>query len=179
MKKLLFIALMAVSTLAASASDWYTGGQVTFGRTTESVSGQKTTQVTILPELGYNLTDCVAVGSTLGLKYTDTAGHKLTTFGLSPYLRYNYLTSDRVDLFVDGGVDLAMGRANGSFAVTYGIGFRPGVTFHVNDRFSLVAHVGFLGYQSGNKPARHNGAAENWGLDLNTNNLMLGFYYNF
>ncbi len=45
--------------------------------------------------------------------------------------------------------------------------------------FSLVAHVGFLGYQSGNRPAKRNGTPENWGLDLNSNNLMLGFYYHF
>lgn len=179
MKKFLLIAAMAVASLAASATDWYTGGQVTFGRTTESVSGKKTTQVTILPELGYNLTDHVAVGTTLGLTYKDSDGHEMTTFGLSPYIRYNYLKTERVDLFIDGGVDLAMGRANGSFALTYGIGLRPGIVYHLNDKFSLVAHVGFLGYQSGNKPARHNGAPENWGLDLNTNNLMFGFSYNF
>ena len=58
-------------------------------------------------------------------------------------------------------------------------GFRPGVALNLSEKFSLVAHVGFLGYQGGNRPAKNNGAPENWGLDLSSNNLMFGFYYHF
>lgn len=179
MKKLFVMAVMAIAAMSASAADWYTGGQITFGRTTESISGTKTTQVTILPELGYNINDRVAIGSSLGINYRKQGGEEKTVFKVNPYLRYNYFKYQRVNLFVDGGVDVGMGKADGDFAVEYGIGLRPGVTFNINDKFSLVAHVGFLGYQSGNNAAKRNGAPENWGFDLNTNNLLLGFYYNF
>lgn len=181
MKKFLLMAVMAIATLGASAQSqtWYSGGQVTFGRTTQSVSGLKTTQVTVLPELGYNLTDKFAVGSVLGVSYKKTGDQKLTVFKVNPYARYTYFSSERVSLFLDGGVDFGIGRANGHTAVEYGIGLRPGVSLNLSDRFSLVAHVGFLGYQSGNRPAKRNGTPENWGLDLNSNNLMFGFYYHF
>lgn len=181
MKKLLFIALMAVATLGASAqsSKWFAGGQVTFGRTTEEPSGVKSTQVTVLPELGYNLTDKFAVGAQVGVQYRKSSGEEKTVFEVNPYARYTYFKYERVNLFVDGGVDLGIGRADGSTAVQFGIGFRPGVAFNINDKFSLVAHVGFLGYQGGNRAAKNNGAPENWGLNLNSNNIMFGFYYNF
>lgn len=181
MKKLLFIALMAVATLGASAqsSKWFAGGQVTFGRTTEEPSGVKSTQVTVLPELGYNLTDKFAVGAQVGVQYRKSGGEEKTVFEVNPYARYTYFKYERVNLFVDGGVDLGIGRADGSTAVQFGIGFRPGVAFNINDKFSLVAHVGFLGYQGGNRAAKNNGAPENWGLNLNSNNIMFGFYYNF
>lgn len=179
MKKFLLIAVTAFAALSASATDWYAGGQVTFGRTTESLSNTKSTQVTILPELGYNISDRISIGSSLGINYRKTGGEEKTVFQVNPYIRYAYFKYDRIDLFVDGGVDLGMGRADGDFAIQYGIGLRPGVTFHINDKFSLVAHVGFLGYQSGNNPAKHNGAPENWGIDLSTNNILFGFYYNF
>ncbi len=179
MKKILLMAVMAVMTLGASAQNWYSGGQVTFGRTTESVSGVKSTQVTVLPEVGYNLTDNFAVGSILGVSYRKAGDEEKTVFKVNPYARYTYFNSEKVSLFVDGGVDFGIGRAKGSTAVEYGIGFRPGVSFNISPKFSLVAHVGFLGYQGGNRPAKRNGASENWGLDLNSNNLMLGFYYHF
>lgn len=181
MKKFLFLAIAAVMTLGASAQSnkWYAGGQLTFGKTTESVSGLKTTQVTVLPELGYNMTDNFSVGAQLGVQYRKAGGEEKTVFQVNPYARYTYYKYERINLFVDGGVDLGIGRADGSTAVQFGIGFRPGVSFDINDKFSLVAHVGFLGYQGGNRAAKDNGAPENWGLNLNSNNIMFGFYYNF
>ncbi|MCM1355696.1 MAG: porin family protein [Staphylococcus sp.] len=181
MKKFLLMAVMAVMTLGATAQNWYAGGQVTFGRTTTEISGVslKSTQVTVLPELGYNVSDQLAFGAQLGVSYRKAGDQEKTVFRVNPYARYTYFNSKMVDLFVDGGVDFGIGRAHGSTAVEYGIGLRPGVALNLSDRFSLVAHVGFLGYQSGNRPAKHNGCAENWGLDLNSNNLMFGFYYHF
>ena len=181
MKKLFLLALGAIMAVGASAQsgNWYAGGQLTFGRTTESVGGSKATQVTVLPEIGYNITDNLAVGSVLGVSYRKAGDEKKTVFKINPYLRYTYYSYDRVNLFADLGVDMGIGRANGSTAVEYGIGIRPGVSFDINDKFSLVAHLGFLGYQGGNRPAKRNGAPENWGFDFNSNNIMFGFYYNF
>lgn len=181
MKKFLLLAVAAVMALGANAqtNKWYAGGQLTFGRTTEAASGVKSTQVTILPELGYNFTDQFAIGGQVGVQYRKSGGEEKTVFEVNPYARYNYYRYERVRLFVDGCVDLGIGGAHGSTAVQYGIGFRPGVALDINDRFSLVAHVGFLGYQGGNHAAKENGAPENWGLNFNSNNLMFGFLYNF
>lgn len=181
MKKMFLMAMMAIVAVGASAQDnkWYAGGQLTFGRTTESVSGVKSTQVTVLPEVGYNITDRFSVGAVAGVSYRKAGSEEKTVFKVNPYARYVYYRYDRINLFADLGVDMGIGRADGSTAVEYGIGLRPGVAFDINDKFSLVAHVGFLGYQGGNRPAKRNGAPENWGLDLNSNNIMFGFYYNF
>ena len=86
MKKFLFLAIAAVMTLGASAQSnkWYAGGQLTFGKTTESVSGLKTTQVTVLPELGYNMTDNFAVGAQLGVQYRKAGGEEKTVFQVNP-----------------------------------------------------------------------------------------------
>lgn len=179
MKKFLLMAAMAVVSLGASAQSWYSGGQVTFGRTTDSSSGVKSTQVTVLPEIGRQLTGNFAVGSVLGVSYRKAGDEEKTIFKVNPYARYTYFHSKGLRLFMDGGVDLGIGRAHGHTAVEYGIGLRPGISYDLSDRFSLIAHVGFLGYQGGNRPAKNNGANENWGLDLNSNNIMFGFYCHF
>lgn len=181
MKKFFLLAVVALIAISASAQSWYTGGQVTFGRRTTEVGGVniKATQITVLPEIGYNVTDNFALGAVLGVDYTKTGDQKLTLFKVNPYGRYTYFKSDLVNLFMDGGVGFGIGRANGHTAVAYEIGLRPGVALNLSERFSLVAHVGFLGYQSGNGPAKRNGTPENWGLNLDSNNLQFGFYYNF
>lgn len=53
------------------------------------------------------------------------------------------------------------------------IGLKPGVELKL-DKFSLIAHVGFIGYQKND-----NNNSSIWGLDFNGNNIMLGVYYNF
>ncbi|WP_300503531.1 outer membrane beta-barrel protein [uncultured Duncaniella sp.] len=183
MKKFLLMAVMAIMTLGASAQTqkWYAGGQLTLGRTTTELSGVslKSTQIAVLPEIGYNVTDNFALGAIFGVDYRKTGDSKLTTFNINPYARATYFRSGMVDLFVDGGVGFGIGRANGHTAVTYEIGFRPGVALNLSEKFSLVAHVGFLGYESANRPAKRNGAPENWGLNLDSTDLMFGFYYHF
>lgn len=173
------MAVAAVMALGASAQDWYAGGQVTFGRSTESASGVKSTQVTVLPEIGYNLTEKLAIGSVLGVSYKKSGSEEKTVLKIAPYARYTYFSTSKLNLFIDGGVDFGIGRAHGHTAVEYGIGLRPGISYDLSERLSIVAHVGFLGYQSGNNAAKNNGCNENWGLDLDGNNLMFGLYYHF
>lgn len=181
MKKFLLMAVMAVMALGASAQKWYSGGQLTVGRTTTELSGVslKSTQIAVLPEIGYNINDNLGVGAIFGVDYKKTGSNKLTTFKVNPYARVTYLHTDPINLFVDGGVGFGIGRANGHTGVTYQIGFRPGIAFSLNDKFSLVAHVGFIGYEGGNRPAKHAGAPENWGINIDTNDILFGFSYKF
>ena len=58
----------------------------------------------------------------------------------------------------------------------YSIGLRPGIELKL-DRFSLMAHVGFLGYQKSDFD--HGGESSVWGLDFDGSNISLGIYYNF
>lgn len=178
MKKILAFAIMAIMTLGAFAqSDLYVGGSVGFWRN----SDDNNTELQILPEIGYNLGENIAIGTVIGYDYTYTDGFKLNLVVFNPYLRYSFLTNDRVRLFVDCGVDLGFGKSkvgdvSSDTAVTYGIGIKPGISYALSDKFSVVAHLGFLGYQGGND-ASH--AASQGGLALSGNDLSIGLYYNF
>lgn len=180
MKKLLLLIVTVVASLTASAQ-FYVGGDIGFG--SRKSGGERTTTIKVMPEIGYNLTNSVAVGTKIGAEYNKTGGTKMALFNLDPYLRYTYYKSELVSLFVDGGVDLGIGKtsvkgSSSGAAVTYGVGFRPGIALTLNPKFSLVAHLGFLGYEGANHRAKEGGAAEVWGLDI-SNNLSFGFYYNF
>lgn len=181
MKKLSLMIVMAVMALGAAAQNWHIGGQFTFGRTTTEISGVslKSTQIAVLPDIGYSMTDNFKLGAIFGVDYKKTGDQKLTVFKINPYARGTFFKSKMVDVFVDGGVGFGIGRSDGSTAVTYEIGLRPGFSVNLSEKFSLVAHVGFIGYESGNAPAKRGGTPENWGVNLDATDLMFGVNYRF
>lgn len=168
---------MACMSIGAFAQTWYVGGSVGFWRN----SSDNRTVANILPEIGYNLKENVAVGSVLGYSYNYNKGAWANLFKVAPYVRYTFLKSGKVSVFCDGGIDLGIGwgKANGEktdVAVTYGLGIKPGVAYSLSDRFSVVAHIGEIGYHGGNDASN---APDEGGLMLDGNNLSIGFYYNF
>lgn len=177
MKKIALMFAMAAVSLSAAASDWYAGGSFGFWR---NATDNETT-FNIMPEVGYNLDNKMSVGVTFGFEHEYTRGHSLNLGCINPYVRYKFYKNEKVDLFCDGGVDLGFGRAKykgaeSDAAFTYAIGLRPGIAYNISKDFSLVAHVGYLGYKGGNKAS---GAPDQGGLGLNLNEINFGFYYNF
>lgn len=179
MKKILALAAAAVIGLSAQAKDLYIGGSVGVWHN----ETKDETTANILPEIGYNLSDKWAIGTTIGYKYYGHSKTHNNSFVFNPYARFSYFKSGIVTLFVDGGVDMAFGRTSynghsGDTSAAFGIGFRPGVAVNLNQKFSLVAHLGRLGFDLGNDAAEAGGFDKGYGLNL-YNNINFGFYYNF
>ena len=103
------------------------------------------------------------------LNYSGTRG----TFEINPYARYTFLHSKLINVFCDGGFGYKHYNGQGD---RWSIGLKPGVELKL-DKFSLIAHVGFLGWQQ--TKYDHGGKTNAWGLDLDGNNITLGVYYNF
>ena len=193
MKKFLTLAVVAVaSAFGASAGDGYIGGAIGFmhneGYNATFDANATTNQFTILPEFGYNFNSQWAIGTTIGYDYTHFCGWDTDVhmFEFNPYARFTYFrtSNNLVQLFIDGGVVVGLGSVDygdddSDTAVTWNVGFRPGVAFNFTDKFSVVAHVGFLGYQGANNAAFDAGYPRKGGISFDTRDLTLGFYYNF
>ncbi len=180
MKKFLSVLAVALISVTASAQV-YLGGSFALDR---NVS-ENATEFTIAPEVGYNLNSNWAIGAGVGFNHTYLSGNSANAFVISPYARYTYFRSSNnlVNLFVDGGFGLGFGQTKDKYMkisfTAYSIGFKPGIAFNLTEKFSIVAHAGFLGYSSGNEEAKAAGILEEFGLDFSTMNLNLGFYFNF
>jgi len=185
MKKILALAVLAVASISASAQNFYAGGSLGYMHDGK----ESTNSFTILPEVGYNLNSNWAVGTTIGFQYSHLCGAGTSTnlFSFDPYVRYTFFKSSNnlVNIFVDGGFGIGLGwtsyNSNSSAtAVTYNVGISPGLAINLSDKFSLVTHIGFLGYEGANNTAKATGVYnDRGGLLLNGNNLTFGFYYNF
>ncbi|MDE5567967.1 MAG: porin family protein [Muribaculaceae bacterium] len=182
MKKLFLAFVMAVISLSVSAQ-CYIGGSFGLDRNTD----ENTTNFTISPEVGYNLNSKWAVGGVLGYVHNYNQGLSVNAFAINPYARFTYFRSanNLVNLFVDGGFDVAFGKARydgeslDETIIPFNIGFKPGVAFNLTEKFTLVAHFGFLGYSGGNDDAKDAGYTEHFGFDFSSMNLNIGFYINF
>ena len=156
MKKL-FIVLFAIMMATAAHAQFYAGGSLGFS----SNGNSKSSVFSFQPEVGYVINDQFAVGATLELT-AFTGGN---TIGFAPYARYNFLKIGKVSIFADGS--FMFSKTKNADAV-WEIGIYPGLSLPLNEKLSLVAHVGELSYNSGN--------VFTLGID---NTISTGLYYNF
>lgn len=169
MKKILFVALMAVMSVCASAQV-YLGGSIGYTHQ-KNDDGAKSDVFNIKPEIGYNFNETWALGGTIGYEWQKNVGD---SFIIEPYARYTYFRTENnlVSLFVDGGFGIGVfNPKEGDSTTIWSIGLKPGISLNFTERFSLVAHMGFLGYQDYD-------TRKVYGLNFD-NNLSFGFYYNF
>ena len=143
--------ILAVASLTAGAQV-YVGGEVGLWRNWKDAAN--TTNFTIKPEVGYNLNEKWAVGTTLGYIYSYDQGEKTNAFTVAPYARYTFVKLGNVNLFLDGGFGFATYKVKSAEGVkgdaqnAWEVGIKPGVSVSLTEKLSFIAHVGFLGYRT-------------------------------
>ena len=166
---LLFVVMTALSVKAQV----YVGGELSFWHNDDA----DVTSFIIAPEIGYNFNEKWAVGGNIGFGYAKADDAKATTFAIAPYARYSYYENKVVRLFIDGGFGFSSTKVEDMDAVTgFEVGFKPGIAIKLNEKFSLVAKCGFLGYRDDYMGQKENNGA---GLALSSEDLSFGFHYEF
>lgn len=180
MKKLMMMIVALVAAMNVNAQV-YVGGSVGFG-SVKAGGGSDESTYKIVPEIGYNLNDEWAIGVGIGYqKGTCNFGNfsftpsKAEVFVVNPYARYTFMKTGMVNLFMDGGLGFASYKDAGS---AFQIGISPGIALKATDKISLVAHVGFVGFET-YSPKGDGESSNAFGLNLDGNNIMFGVYYNF
>ena len=172
MKKIvlfLFVVMVALSVKAQV----YVGGSISFWHDDNDF---ETTTFTIEPEIGYNFNEKWAIGGNIGFAYSKKDDVKYTAFAIAPYARYSYYENKIVRLFVDGGVGISTYKHGENDAVNgWEIGLKPGIAIKLNEKFSLIAKCGFLGYRDDYMQKDNSGT----GFNLGSEDLSFGFHYEF
>lgn len=182
MKKILMSLAVAFVALAANAQV-YVGGNVGIASSKEGNADAVTTYK-VLPEIGYNINENWAIGTTVGFgkgNPVSIEGESSNYVTVEPYARYTFVRTKYVNAFVDGGFGYAhMNHAHvgGASADAWSVGLKPGISVNLNKKVSFIAHVGFAGWKS----VKYDGASKDshaWGVDLDGNNVTFGVNYNF
>ncbi len=182
MKKLfltLAIMLGVVSMAnAQEAGKIWVGGSIGFS-SSKAGDGDRVTAYKILPEVGYVLSDNLAIAIGLGYAHNNSVellgerGVIKDAFLVNPYLRYSFLKGNIGNLFMEaGGTYMNLKGDESSDKTNYfEVGIKPGVAVKVSDKIALTGKLGFLGYQHGK-----NGdyKADSFGLDFDLRKAEIG-----
>ncbi len=171
MKKALLVVAVLMAAVAVKAQNVYVGGSFSLWRnSTENYSN-----FTVAPEVGYNFSEKWAIGTELAYSHDYNSGLTVNSFAIAPYVRWSYYENGAVRLFLDGTATVGFNKVKDVETLKYGqVGFRPGIAVKLSDKFSFVAKYGFLGYQRNVA-----GEGDAFGLDFSSDNLAIGFHYNF
>ena len=198
MKKMILTALVAVVSLAASAQIWV-GGEVGFSAQNTKLNGFKTNNeatFNFLPQVGYVLNDKFDIALTIGLKHKNYRNNEPATdyydygyyyggeefnansFILNPYVRYKFAKAGDFTFFVDGGFSYEythISKVKDNIN-TWELGFKPGISYNLSDKVSLVAHVGKFAYGFSKQGDAKTNAID---LGLKGTDLSFGAYVSF
>ena len=166
MKKLLLVLAIGLAAAFSANAQWYVGGSLHFGTDqTVNANGEDAALIQIAPEVGYWISDKLAVGG--AVSFDNSLG--VTFVEIMPYVRYSLLEMGPVSLFLDGQLGFAYvsggGESNFGFA---GVGVAPGIAIPVGDHLSFVGHLGRIGYYGGS-----------FEIDCSPANIGMGLYYAF
>lgn len=162
------------TVIGTNAQDykWFIGGKAGFcnGKS----NGTRTTVYTIAPEVGFRFTEDLAVATYFEYRHSNQkhGGKKVTAneIVLAPYVRYTFLKSGIINVFVDGTASFGLSDLKGFEA-----GFRPGIAMDLTKRLSVVANLGFIGYNNG-KGVGRNDYGKGFKIDLSGYQSTVGLY---
>lgn len=168
MKKVFLTLALLLTTMVASAQ-FYVGGGLSFSN--DKIGDVDETKITVLPEIGYTINQNWTAGATLGVSWTEDVS---TSFSVSPYARYTFANVGKFSFFADAVLELGyidVENADGEFC--WGIGIRPGIGYKLTDKFSICAHVGWLGHED------LGDIGESTAISIDGTDLSFSLYYSF
>ena len=197
MKKVLLSALAVFAFTFANAQEEETksnGGFAqgdlfitgAFGFSSTSMDEDKSSSFEIAPQIGYFLTENIAIGGKIGyasmkaesgdVDTMDMSGLTLGAFG-----RYYFTPANQFSLFGQLGFDYSSmdNKLADTKVNTFGAGLGLGMNYFVSSNFSIEAGIGLLGFES--SKADFDGAeAENtFGLGVEMRQITFGVNYKF
>lgn len=170
----------------AASAQVYVGGQVGLWRNTDD----NHTRFSIVPDVGYNISDKWAIGVGIGYSYNYTSGFKTNVLAVSPYARFTAAKLGPVSFMLDGGAAFTTLNVKGKDAGSdsfnaWQIGIEPAVKVYLSKRIDFIASIGFLGYRDYDDTGiegfdyRNAYGEKGFGFSLSSNNLTFGMIYNF
>ena len=178
MKK--FFLGLAISVISISANaQVYVGGGLGFSSVKEAhhekVDVDTKTTFSLVPEIGYQLDEKLAVGIGLGYSHSKYGDLKGDAFSIEPYARYTFAKLGTVDLFIEGGVGYLHTKNTEEIKDnvevnekenTFYIGVRPGFKVNLNQKIALVSRVGWLGWKTTKPDVDDYKGSSEFGLNL-------------
>ena len=173
-----------------SNGDVFISGRV--GISSQSTGEVKNSTFSIAPQLGFFVSDNIAIGAMIGYEGTtqedgiDPDEYKTSTFVVGGFARYYATPASDFSFFGELGIEYAMGKEEQGAAENkingFGIGLRPAVSYFISDNFALEASFGQLSYSSvkpDNDAPIEPDSTDTFDFNIDLTNITFGLVYKF
>ena len=191
MKKIVLSIVIAAASFISASAQTYLGGNL--GVWCDNSGSKNLTTYSISPEIGYELNSKWEIGLSIGLNggFKQDGDNSAFSMNVTPYARYIFAKAGKVDFFCDGAVGITAGNCTGIYdgsadfydgtdsenRTAVSVGLKPGFRFNMTDNWSLISHIGFLGYSS-NDDHVFGAMTPGFGFVLQ-NAVSFGLFYHF
>jgi long-subunit fatty acid transport protein len=162
MKKVFLLALVlaALASTQAFAQKWYAGGSIGIGFGKEKFGGASSSyhHFSLVPTVGYRLTDKIDVGGTLILEtikgdidaYGQSGSGKANLFGIAPFAQYHLFKWGNLELLAVGTITFAVASVDvpgfdDSIKLLI-LEAAPVVQYNLNEQVSIYSSVGGISF---------------------------------
>ncbi|WP_396163556.1 outer membrane beta-barrel protein [Flavobacterium sp.] len=169
-----------------SKGDVFVTGAFTFGSSNDKDNEVKTNGFEIAPQVGYFLTENIAIGGKLGFASSkeETAGvdtEDMSGLTLGAFGRYYFTPANQFSLFANLGLDYASMKDKLADAKLNGFqaGLGAGMNYFVSSNFSIEAGVAVLGFSSEKSDATGAKGTSSFGFGGDWRAVTFGVNYKF
>lgn len=212
MKKVLLTLALAAFAFTANAQ-FVIGGNISAYHNgahddnyTAAYPSNASTNLSIMPKIGYQLNEDMQIGAQLGWSYRYTRNYAgadntymsnspRSAFSIAPYFRYNFATWKKFTIFCEATLNFTLGFEtethtivngseaagspvkNGNNYTSFGISVVPGMNYSFSDKFSMDLYVNIARLYW--NMTSYDGASEHsWGIDADMNKQSINNHLN-
>lgn len=199
MKKLLIasaVALFGLSNAQIAKGTTYLSGTVNFSASEDNNTNVKTSELTLVPTVGYFVANNLAVGVGVGYasnvtkkEGTISSKNTLSAIVVEPFARKYWTIGEKFYIFGQLSVPMAFGTdkreatvANISTSTkenftSVGVSVKPGLEYFFNKNWTLEATIGDFGYS--NFKYKNAESVDNYNFGLDLGSVGIGVKYVF
>ncbi|PBJ13692.1 outer membrane beta-barrel protein [Flavobacterium sp. ACN6] len=184
MKKIILAAIAVMGFSAANAQttgfskgDTFISGAFNVG--TEKTGDAKSNDFTLVPSVGYFVSENVALGAKLGFGSSKVDDVKENAFTVGAFGRYYFTPASQFSVYGQAGLDFTNYKTGDFKSNELGVNVGLGLSYFLSNHFAIEATWAGLGYSVNNNGGDGADKTNRFGLGTDLRDVSFGVIYKF
>ncbi|WJS94973.1 porin family protein [Flavobacterium johnsoniae] len=184
MKKVILAAIAVMTfgfasaqTTGFSKGDVFVSGAFNVG--SEKTGEAKSNNFTLVPSVGYFVSENIAIGAKLGFGTTKIGDDKTNDFTVGAFGRYYFTPASQFSVYGQAGLDLTNSKSGDYKENEFGANVGLGLSYFLSNHFAIEATWVGLGYSVNNNGGNGAEKTNSFGLGTDLRAVTFGVIYKF
>jgi hypothetical protein len=184
MKKVILTAIAVLGftfanaqTTGFSKGDAFISGAFNIG--SEKTGDSKSNDFTLVPSVGYFVSENIAIGAKLGFGSHKENDAKTNDFVAGAFGRYYFTPASQFSVFGQAGLDFTNSKAGEFKSNEFGVHVGVGLSYFLSNHFAIETTWAGLGYSVNNNGGHGADKTNSFGLGTDLRDVSFGVIYKF